>query len=153
MSDRLNWNESGERFEGIVSIDELRANGIHIPEDKSSGVTSSGLEWARVGDASGIALSIPITKISVLVNKFGGDTAKKIMRFVGYVPLSITSLSNLEKVRQGKISKEQGLANLLTDTAYTAFAAALTSAVATVTGMIAVAAGIAAIVVASLETT
>ena len=75
------------------------------------------------------------------------------MRFVGYVPLSITSLSNLEKVRQGKISKEQGLANLLTDTAYTAFAAALTSAVATVTGMIAVAAGIAAIVVASLETT
>lgn len=77
MSDRLNWNESGERFEGIVSIDELRANGIVIPDGKISGVTPSGLEWHRVADSVNVALSIPLTKISVLVGKFGSDGAKR----------------------------------------------------------------------------
>jgi hypothetical protein len=112
----LYLNQSGDTYSNVVSENALNSAGIVLPDDVSSGVTPSGLKWERLADATGASLSIPAAKYAAIAEALGGPNVKFAMTVVGYIPLALSGFSNYVKLSNGEITREQALANLLTDT-------------------------------------
>ena len=82
---RLYLDNRQENFVGEISGEQAALLGI--PEGATTGTTSTGLIWTRGFDGLSVNLAIPLTKASLLLEKFGqkSDVGMSAIKVVGYI--------------------------------------------------------------------